>query len=576
MATELEVKARERRELLDEIRKRRAAAAQAEGSLGAAERGDYGEVGQGEKGPFDDEVNQDPGNPLENLMEYQAGDVSQLDLTKAQRGVLPKSPIDDAIRRGLGIFFRKSPIGLMLTYGPEIAQSVKNFMMPVRQADTGTGIMMPMSENISDIAPRSQASNQVIYNPQKSFDDLVDNKPQKSIKISSKITDPDVSKLEVIGKDGNTYVLVGDRLVPKENAVLKGYAIKETDRAEPRVSYNYVLKNREDLIREKSGTGTVMIGGREVPYENTILVTGTDGRTYRVMTKDAYKPFEGSGKPKDVALFKTFVAENKVINDIVSDKTLNADKNSIFRYLDFIRKSSTSSAKPVDGKFNNFFEDFKLEINDLKNTDSAFYKQYQYFKEYDKIRDTVSKKVKPILDKIFPAKKEGREASNSVQIAHRFMNTQIGKTVPEGLAGTGGTPSAYYLDISRFNSEIQGGLESQARKAIKEGNTKAIKEVDKKLKDIGAEINIDGVKLGEHKFIEEKLNDLIMPYINSPKLAKEAGITPKMIKDYNEALEILNQGAQSIGKKYNLTVPALAKGGIVGINKMTSSLSARY
>ena len=61
MATEAEVKSQERRELLNDIRRRRAAAAQAEGSLGAAERGDYGEVGQGEpKGEFDDEINQDP------------------------------------------------------------------------------------------------------------------------------------------------------------------------------------------------------------------------------------------------------------------------------------------------------------------------------------------------------------------------------------------------------------------------------------------------------------------------------------------------------------------------------------
>jgi hypothetical protein len=130
-----------RKKVIEDIKRKRAAAAQAEGSLGAAERGEYGEVGQGgPKGEFDDEINQDPGNPLENLMEYQAGDVSQLDLTKAQRGVLPKSPIDDAVRRGLGFFFRKSPIGFALTYGPEIAQSVKNFMMPSKKAVTPEGL----------------------------------------------------------------------------------------------------------------------------------------------------------------------------------------------------------------------------------------------------------------------------------------------------------------------------------------------------------------------------------------------------------------------------------------------------
>lgn len=51
---------------------------------------------------------------------------------------------------------------------------------------------------------------------------------------------------------------------------------------------------------------------------------------------------------------------------MVADKTLNADKGSIFRYLNFIRESSPSGAKPVEGKFDNFFNDFKLEISDLK------------------------------------------------------------------------------------------------------------------------------------------------------------------------------------------------------------------
>ena len=56
-----------RQDILDEIRRKRAAAARSEGIIGAAEEGQYGDVGQGgEKGPFDDEVNQDP----ENKMSY--------------------------------------------------------------------------------------------------------------------------------------------------------------------------------------------------------------------------------------------------------------------------------------------------------------------------------------------------------------------------------------------------------------------------------------------------------------------------------------------------------------------------
>ena len=47
-----------RKKVLEDIKRKRAAAAQAEGSLGAAEEGQYGDVGQGEKGPFDDIIDQ--------------------------------------------------------------------------------------------------------------------------------------------------------------------------------------------------------------------------------------------------------------------------------------------------------------------------------------------------------------------------------------------------------------------------------------------------------------------------------------------------------------------------------------
>ena len=52
-----------RQDILDEIKRKRAAAAQSEGIVRAAEEGQYGDVGQGgPKGEFDDEINQDPEN----------------------------------------------------------------------------------------------------------------------------------------------------------------------------------------------------------------------------------------------------------------------------------------------------------------------------------------------------------------------------------------------------------------------------------------------------------------------------------------------------------------------------------
>ena len=93
-------KAAKRKKRLAEVRATRAAGMTADEAKAAAERGDFGDVGQ------------DSNDFLENLMGLQGGDVSQLDLTKAQRqyGMLPKSPIDDAVRKGLGFFFRKTPL----------------------------------------------------------------------------------------------------------------------------------------------------------------------------------------------------------------------------------------------------------------------------------------------------------------------------------------------------------------------------------------------------------------------------------------------------------------------------------
>ena len=131
-----------RQDILDEIKRKRAAAARSKGIVRAAEEGQYGDVGQGdEKGPFDDEIIQD-------IMEYQAGDVSQLDLTKAQRQFqMPKSSIDKFMKRGLGFLFRRSPLGLALTYGPEVAKSIKNLVMPADQMVTDTGMILNMTDD---------------------------------------------------------------------------------------------------------------------------------------------------------------------------------------------------------------------------------------------------------------------------------------------------------------------------------------------------------------------------------------------------------------------------------------------
>ena len=623
-----------RQDILDEIRRKRAAAARSEGIIGAAERGEYGDVGQGgPKGEFDDEINQDPGNedvtqsrmsnfdmlksifmdpktsmfgsgvdmfgrigaltspvtqkPLETISQggdnivQEAGKFFYEDMAKATKKINDGVKFDDLTFSEKFALASLVAEGTPLGLAPDILRAAKNFTINIGK--TGIKTIGDITESLSSRMETAGAPNvdninfmtgsksgatdsKVVYNPQKNYDNLVDSKPQKSVKISSTVDEPNLSKLEVTGTDGNSYVLVGDRLVPKEMAEIRGYVLKEGDRANPRISYNYVLKSRDDLIREKTGSGLVKIGNRQVPYEDTILVTGKDGKTYRIINADAYKVREASGALPDQKVFNTYLSNNKTIQEIISnDKNINS--GSLNRYLNFIRVSSPQTGKIVDGKADDFMKDFKLEIEDLKNPNSLFYKQYEYFKQFDKVREQAGKKIKPILDIIYPAKKEGREASNSLQIAHRFMNTQIGKSVPEGLAGTGGTPSAYYLDISEFNALVQPSLEREAREAVASGSVEAIKIVDQKLKKIGAEINVDGVKLGQHKFVEEKLLEEVGKLKSmSPKQLQEKGITLEMINDFYEGIDMISKGASNLGIK------AMNKGGLVGISHLTRPL----
>ena len=560
MATELEVKAKERKELLDEIRKRRAAKAYGDSVVGAAERGDYGDVGQGEKGPFDDEIDQDPGNPLENLMEYQAGDVSQLDLTKAQRGVLPKSPIDDAIRRGLGFFFRKSPIGLALTYGPEIAQSVKNFMMPVRQADTGTGITF----NMADLGSKSKAlDQQVTYNPQKNYDEFVENNPQKSVKISSTVDEPDLSKLEVTGTDGKAYVLVGNRIVPKEMAEIRGYVLKEGDRATPRISYNYVLKDRADLIREKSGTGTVMVGRREVPYENTILVTGTDGRTYRIINPDSYKvPIKEAQNYKEKFLdyYKTNFTDEKSLVKI-------ANNDSKFRFLDNIRRT-TPDIKNVDDFFSNY------SMKDL-DEGGKLYRDFLKFKAIDDVRIENVNEIRPILQKIF-SQVTGKESRATLQLAHKFETSGIAKKyVSPDKYGKGSDPTELYLDISEYNSVLQKGYEAEARALYKkfldkgsEADFKKLQQIDKDMRILGIQGEIaPGQQIGQAMAIDDKIRQI------ADEALKNKFITEV---EYDKAIKVAENMADAKIKYFDTfgTKMNLAKGGLATMEYMTRPLNA--
>ena len=361
MATEAEVKAQERRELLNDIRRRRAAAAQAEGSLGAAERGDYGEVGQGEKGPFDDEINQDPNNSLENLMSLQGGDVSQLDLTKAQRGVLPKSPIDAAVKKGLGFFFRKSPIGLALTYGPEIVKMGKNLMMPADKAVTNTGEILNMKpEGLEGLFVKGAKG-------QKTAEDILKDK-----NVSKILEDARMGKItEVQAALGIQKIFPGSGMIKTDSKVAGGFGTTAKFRDD--VFSPYVFNNKADDIFEtkiKTFTGADMqrITKGNILKAKKIADEDVSDLDYSIKFRNALSEFY---KPKSKE--KTFSPKNNAFYDTHELQQIENAK-TIFKFLDIepsildmatktgeksgfnlFKKIKVADNKPITGEARNYF-----------------------------------------------------------------------------------------------------------------------------------------------------------------------------------------------------------------------------
>ena len=642
MATEVEIKAKERKEILDEIKRKRAAAAQSEGIIGAAERGEYGDVGQGgEKGPFDDEINQDPNKmsnfdflanyftspkfssiglgvdllgrigaktapytqkPLETISQggdsivQKAGKFLYEDAAKVAAKINSGVSFDD-LTPGEKFAIASVPAEVIpgLGLAPDILRLAKNFVInstkagvkaiqdmtqPLGMTDTGTIMPMKMSDEGGSSVVKSSDEVKKIYPNLKYKNEADDFIKENYLKMSDEqmlkemMKDPDkyfyeipssVKSLEqrrlvVLGKSRGTSAGSAMRYgseLDYEN-VMKEFDTITKDMDLSKMTQKQIYEFFENAYKSATGLEPLTSGSTKKLFLSKIDRFANE-RGFEKLRKSKF------GESADKTLFKNYLFSNKAIDDLVSNNK-NIDKTSLTRYLDFIRMSSPNSKKGIDGNFDNFMKDFDLEIKDLKNVDSIFYKQYEYFKKFDKVRKDAGEKIKPFLNKIFPS--TGDEAAkNSLQIAHRFENSQIGKSVGEGLAGTGGTPSAYYLDISRFNSEIQPKLEAQIRKALADGDTATLNKLNKQLTDeVGSEVIIDGVKFGKHTTIEEKLLKEIKKYESNPALMRKDGVTRAMINKAYEGIDLISKGASDLGIK------TMKGGGMVGIGHLTRPL----
>ena len=84
--------------------------------------------------------------------------------------------------------------------------------------------------------------------------------------------------------------------------------------------------------------------------------------------------------------------------------------------------------------------------------------------------------------------------------------------------------------------------------------------------EIGSEVTINGKNYGGFKSLEEKLLNLTEKYTFNPKLMKEDGITLEMMRDVQDAIDMLSKGAGDLG------IAMMAKGGLVGISHLTRPL----
>lgn len=298
----------------------------------------------------------------------------------------------------------------------------------------------------------------------------------------------------------------------------------------------------------------------------------------------------------DSDLFKKYFDNNSVIKETLQGGT-GLNNKIVFKYLDFIRKSSPSSKKPKGSNFDDFMSSYVNEINDLKNTNSVFYKNYKLFEEFEGLRSSVQVDIKPLLDKFYKANKTRKdgttrteaqrisEAKNSVQIAHAFESSQIDKTIGKNkmklgtqqvstMEGAGGLPQSYYLDLSEFNAVRQPKLETKLRKAVSEGNQQEINQINKELEEIGARVTIDGKEYGRHKFLTEKLDEIEDKLLTKGKefnVNNPYGITKQEYDNFKKGQEKLQTEVSNFQNKgYNVRI--FKDGGIVGIDHLTRPL----
>ncbi len=598
MATEAELieqKREERKKILEEIKRKKAAAAYGEGVVGAAERGEYGDVGQGgEKGEFDDEINQDPGNEdpsrfsmanlkrailgegggLESLMYFLpgTGDVmSAQDSVRAAKAAQEAENIVDKIKLyGLSGLAAAGALPLVSAIYDAGGPAVKRMIdQAIKQAENMgpqpalAGGVMGIDDTINMNVLKMDNKTSI---PTKT-DDII---PPRQIKVTSG-SEPDLSKMIVI-KDGKEFVNIGsatnNRLIELDKVKLVKDELIEKCRG-PRDLYCFALKTSDDDLRTIAKVDTIKIAGREIPIESTTKQTDISGKTYRTINPEAQKIGIGgvpSGEPTVAEKFRKYYADNLTDKKSLADI---ASKDTKFRFFDNKRRT-TDDVTPEEFFSNNSLKDLEKG--------GKFHNEYLKFKAIDDVRIKYADELKPILQKMFTKVREGtvlqKKSKANLQLAHKFEASGIKKGyVSPTKTGKGTDPSELYLDVSEYNAVIQKSLEKDARKFynkyIESGDEVARKEylkIDKDMKILGIEGQVaPGQTVGKAMPFDDKIRQLADEGINNKFITQ---------KEYDKLINAAEEIAETKIKFFDtFGVKASYKyGGMVGISHLTRPL----
>ena len=481
-----------RQDILDEIKRKRAAAAQSEGIIGAAERGEYGDVGQGgPKGEFDDEVNQDPENAdpsrfsIENLKRAILGEGGGLEaLAYFTPGSGDYLSARDSVRAAKAAQEAEGFVNKIKLYGLSFLAAAGAVPYASALIDAGgPAVKRMINKAIKEaeaMGPQPALAGGVI-----GIDDTinmnlmkreVENPGAGSGMPGMGGTGRGPTKREMEISSQRQYVNKKLKEIydsaPKDK---DGTPILSSDWFRSKETKQQIYDSNPDLFPEwKDGIGTWddltdrFFAGKIVQGKKT----GIDEVT--VVNKELFP----ISKSKDSAFknaetnFKKEVAKKLGVDSLkFSDPT--------FKYLNFIRLSEDT--KNLYNP-NSFFK--KYDFEDLNTPGTKLNENFEKFKvlENKRIQLRDDPAVQALIKKIIP------DENVTFQIAHTFEGGQIRKgRVSKSKQGKGGDSDEMYIDLSTINVSKKAGMQKELERKARDleklytetGDTKILREIKK-------------------------------------------------------------------------------------------------